>query len=110
MRYGIALAAAVLIIAAIGLFVRQTRRQFEEHIRQTLRERADTEQTAGEPPVADAESPEPGAFNVRLAAALQARMDLARLSGPTWYIWVPAVAVLCLACAVIAGRFGGRQP
>jgi hypothetical protein len=98
MRYGIALLIAALIIAAIGLFVRQTRRQLEEQIRQTLRQQGD-----------DVESVDLHDFNVQIPAGQQAQADLAGLLAAAWFVWAPTVLALCLGCAFLVGWIKGRR-
>jgi hypothetical protein len=109
MRYGIALLAAVLIIGGIGLFIRQTRQQVDELIRQAPDNELKAEgaeEGLSETPVKSATS---GDLNMRVPAALQARLDLARLLATTWFLWVPCVAVLCLGYAMVASRILQRK-
>jgi hypothetical protein len=98
MRYGIALLIAAILIAAIGLFAWQTRRQFEEQIRQNLGQQG-----------VNAESVKFPDLNVKLPAGQQFRMDLARLLTSTWYVWAPVVVALCLAFAKFVGWVRGPR-
>jgi ABC-type hemin transport system ATPase subunit len=99
MRYGVALLVGVPLIAAIGLFAWQTRRQLEEQIGQTAQQQGD-----------HLESVHLHDFYVKLPAGQQARADLARLLAGTWFVWAPTVLALCLGCAVLVGWIRGHRP
>jgi ABC-type hemin transport system ATPase subunit len=98
MRYGVAILVAVLIVAAIGLFAWQARRQLEQQIGQAAQQQGD-----------HLESVHFHDFYVKLPGGQQARVDLARLLASTWYVWMPVVVMLCLGGAVIVGWIKDRR-
>jgi len=76
MRYGVALAVAVLIIALGVLFVWHTQRSIEQRFRQGLREARINGKL---PPGIDPEQANPGDFGITLSAAEMRRMEIANL-------------------------------
>lgn len=103
MRFGVALAVAVLIIALGVLFVRHTQRSIEQRFRQGLREARINGKL---PPGIDPEKANPGDFGIMLSAAEMRRLEIANLLVARRIVLIPLVLMVSLGIA----RLLRRQP
>ncbi len=103
MRYWVALAVAVLIIALGVLFVWHTQHSIEQRFRQGLRE---ARVKGMLPPGIDPEQANPGDFGIMLSAAEMRRVEIANLFIARRFVLIPMVLIVSLGVA----RLLRRQP
>lgn len=104
MRYGIAMAVAVLLIGAGMVYVRQVDRSIDERIRQTLRE---AKASGTLPPGIDPEQPVLPAFGVDLPDSDVRRVKIANALVAWRLVLIPMVLLGSLG---IARMFKRKSP
>jgi hypothetical protein len=102
MRYGIAVAVAILLIGAAAYYVRRVERSTEQQIRKALREAKE----AGElPPDVDVERMDRKDVGVRLSNLDMRHVHFAHLLVALRFVLIPTVIILSLAVArLLPGR------
>jgi hypothetical protein len=96
MRYTLALIVAALLIAGVTSFAQLTIGEIES----STRERIHVKQRTGElPPGTDISD-----VGFQLSTEDMRRFKLARWSLDFWFVWGPAVIVLCLGVAAVSKR------
>jgi hypothetical protein len=110
MRYLVALVVAAVLIAGLALFARQTFRDFEGRLRQSLREQKEAGTLPPQWRGIDVETVDVWSlgFQMKVSREQQSRLHAAMILSDVWFVWAPAVVLLCLAAAFVIGRFRGR--
>lgn len=105
MRYLIAVTIAGLVIAGLWVFWWWNHDLVERQVRQQLRQDKEQGKLAPEFQGVDIETLDLSNYSVRVSRDVMGRANAARFLGGTWYLWMPAVLLMCLGAAALIGRW-----
>ena len=109
MQYRIALVCAAIIIISGLLYSWITKRQVESQIRGSLRQLKESGELPPELRDVNIETADIRSFSVKLLANQVAMLSFAQLISNYWFVWIPAIIVLCLGMAALIASFAGKK-